>query len=569
MMLRTLPARSGFLWVLLACISLAGCTRHPKYSLQTEAALERLDAELSRKDRYQQWRQAQNDSLRREVARARNAGDRAWRLFAVSQNYVTYQLDSAAYYVDRLYRLAASAGSEDIRRIALLADIDVWLGRGQLGLAEELFRRIDTAGMSSAEYAAWHSRYSSIAARRAAEAEDGAVRSAWRDTVVRVRHISVPGQSEWTQARIAAAALRDSGRFAEAVQLLEPYTARNPDYQELALLYYGLAGIARAWGDDDLRLYYLAESSVADLRAGTRSYASLYDLALLLFDRKDYDRAAAYMGSASDDAMHCRSMVRIPVSSSAAVKISEAISSNIAQRQAMMTTTIWLAGVFLVVLIGILWCVLWQHRRLRGNHRQLIDMSAQLQAKNDEMQAKNDHIREINGALVDSNRIKDRYVCQYVDLSVYYISRLDDLRRMICRQAKTESPEALIRRLSLPQNSLRQEFAEFYRRFDASFLEIFPRFIEQVDALLLPEARIEPRSPRSLTTELRILAAIRLGITDSGRIARFLNCAPTTVYTYRTKLRNMALDREGFEERIRRIGLFDAEEHLYKTDNEK
>lgn len=112
MMLRTLPARSGFLWVLLACISLAGCTRHPKYSLQTEAALERLDAELSRKDRYQQWRQAQNDSLRREVARARNAGDRAWRLFAVSQNYVTYQLDSAAYYVDRLYRLAASAGSE-------------------------------------------------------------------------------------------------------------------------------------------------------------------------------------------------------------------------------------------------------------------------------------------------------------------------------------------------------------------------------------------------------------------------------------------------------------------------
>ena len=121
MMLRTLPARSGFLWVFLACIFLAGCTRHPKYSLQTEAVLERLDAELSRKDRYQQWRQAQNDSLRREVARARNAGDRAWRLFAVSQNYVTYQLDSAAYYVDRLYRLAASAGSEDIRRIALLA----------------------------------------------------------------------------------------------------------------------------------------------------------------------------------------------------------------------------------------------------------------------------------------------------------------------------------------------------------------------------------------------------------------------------------------------------------------
>lgn len=39
----------------------------------------------------------------------------------------------------------------------------------------------------------------------------------------------------------------------------------------------------------------------------------------------------------------------------------------------------------------------------------------------------------------------------------------------------------------------------------------------------------------------------------------------TTVYTYRTKL----LDREGFEERIRRIGLFDAEVHLYKTEDGK
>ena len=554
MMLRTLPARSGFLWVLLACISLAGCTRHPKYSLQTEAALERLDAELSRKDRYQQWRQAQNDSLRREVARARNAGDRAWRLFAVSQNYVTYQLDSAAYYVDRLYRLAASAGSEDIRRIALLADIDVWLGRGQLGLAEELFRRIDTAGMSSAEYAAWHSRYSSIAARRAAEAEDGAVRSAWRDTVVRVRPISVPGQSEWTQARIAAAALRDSGRFAEAVQLLEPYTARNPDYQELALLYYGLAGIARAWGDDDLRLYYLAESSVADLRAGTRSYASLYDLALLLFDRKDYDRAAAYMGSASDDAMHCRSMVRIPVSSSAAVKISEAISSNIAQRQAMMTTTIWLAGVFLVVLIGILWYVLWQHRRLRGNHRQLIDMSAQLQAKNDEMQAKNDHIREINGALVDSNRIKDRYVCHYIDLSVHYIKQIDTFRREVCRVARNKGVDELVRWLNTSQ-AVSGEYAKFYQSFDSSFLDIFPQFIEQVNALLQPESHFAPRADASLTTELRILAAIRLGITDSGHIASLLNCASATVYTYRTKLRNAALDRDNFEQQVSRIGL--------------
>ena len=108
-----------------------------------------------------------------------------------------------------------------------------------------------------------------------------------------------------------------------------------------------------------------------------------------------------------------------------------------------------------------------QRRRLQHSRRQLALTNAELREKNRQLTRMSDRVRDINAALVDSNRIKDRYVCQYVDLSVYYISRLDDLRRMICRQAKTESPEALIRRLSLPQNSLRQEFAEFYRRFDA------------------------------------------------------------------------------------------------------
>ena len=120
-----------------------------------------------------------------------------------------------------------------------------------------------------------------------------------------------------------------------------------------------------------------------------------------------------------------------------------------------------------------------------------------------------------------------------------------------------------------PQHIRNDELKEFYALFDKTFLGLFPSFIDEMNGLLADEARTEGRHDGELTTVLRIYALIRLGITDSGRIARFLNCAPTTVYTYRTKLRNMALDREGFEERIRRIGLFDAEEHLYKTDNEK
>ena len=536
----------GFLWTVLACTLLPGCADRPEYSLQTEAALERLDAELANKPRYQQWRQEQADALRSRIDDGLPPLERAEWLFAVAQIYVTFHLDSSAYYVERLYRLAERTGSRHVRRFALLGDIDVWLGRGQVSLAEELFRKIDTAGMTPGEYRAWHSRYSSVASRRYDEAADSLQKRAWGDTLSHIRKLSVPGCSDQTRMRMAAARLSETGRYDEALQLLEPLTAKNLSHQNFALVYYSM--------DEDRMLDYLAESSISDLRAGTRSYSSLYDLALELFDRKDYDRATAYMGSTFDDAIRCKSVTRIPNSSSAVVKINEAVISNIAQQQKLMSRTIWLAGIFLIVLIAILWFVLWQHRRLQGSHEQLIRMSDLLREKHDELLKKNDHIRDINNALVDSNRIKDRYVCHYIDLSVHYIKQIDAFRREVCRIAKTKGADEVVRRLNSSQ-VIDGEYQKFYQSFDSSFLDIFPNFIGQVNELLQPEFRFTPRSDSSLTTELRILAAIRLGITDSGHIASLLNCASATVYTYRTKLRNAALDRDNFEEQVSKTGL--------------
>ena len=318
--------------------------------MQTRAALERLDAELAQKARYQQWRQEQADELRGRIDAKAPTAEQAEQVFAVAQVFVTFDLDSSAYYVDRLYRLAERSGSRYERRLALLADIDVWLGRGQTSYAEAIFRKIDTVGMTPLEYGAWYLCFCSVASRRYSEVEDPHQKQAWRDTVFLTRRISVPGLSEFTRARMEALSLRDSARCAEALQLLEPFTAKVLSYPERALLYYAMSDIARKMGDEDLSAYCLAESSISDLCAGTRSYYSLYDLALRLFDRGDFDRAAAYMGSTFDDAVRCKSIARIPNSSAAAMKISEAVAANIAGRQTMMIVVICLAGVFLVVL---------------------------------------------------------------------------------------------------------------------------------------------------------------------------------------------------------------------------
>ena len=63
-------------------------------------------------------------------------------------------------------------------------------------------------------------------------------------------------------------------------------------------------------------------------------------------------------------------------------------------------------------------------------------------------------------------------------------------------------------------------------------------------------------------TELRILALIRLGVTDNVKMAHFLRTSLSTIYNYRSKLRNAALsDQPAFEEQVVKIGEINIDRH--------
>ena len=87
--------------------------------------------------------------------------------------------------------------------------------------------------------------------------------------------------------------------------------------------------------------------------------------------------------------------------------------------------------------------------------------------------------------------------------------------------------------------------------FDDAFLELFPDFVNQVQTLLIPEAELRIKPKERLNTDLRVLALIYLGITDSKQIADFLRYSLPTIYNSRTRMRNLAKgDRTHFEENI-------------------
>ena len=100
---------------------------------------------------------------------------------------------------------------------------------------------------------------------------------------------------------------------------------------------------------------------------------------------------------------------------------------------------------------------------------------------------------------------------------------------------------------------IEEQSKEFYEIFDEAFLHIYPSFVESVNALLLPDKQIRLLEGEKLNTDLRILAFIRLGLEDSSRVAQMLNYSVNTIYAYRNRLRNRAINRDTFEDDLMKI----------------
>ena len=163
--------------------------------------------------------------------------------------------------------------------------------------------------------------------------------------------------------------------------------------------------------------------------------------------------------------------------------------------------------------------------------------------------ASNEQLQEINKELSQASKIKEEYIALYLNQCVIYLDKLDTYRRSLAKLAMASKLDDLFKTIKSEQ-FIRDERKNFYNEFDKSFLKLFPHFIKSFNALMTEEGKLSPKSGEILSTELRIFALIRLGISDSSNIAHFLGYSLATVYSYRSKVRSKALDKEQFEELV-------------------
>ena len=166
----------------------------------------------------------------------------------------------------------------------------------------------------------------------------------------------------------------------------------------------------------------------------------------------------------------------------------------------------------------------------------------------------NRSLQDTNKALSEANLLKETYISQFLDLCSLYIGKLEKYQHALNKKAMEHKLDELYKMLK-SNDMIENEVKELYAVFDHVFLRLYPNFVAEFNSLLLPGERFELKSNELLNTELRIYALIRLGITDSSKIAAFLRYSATTIYNYRTRVRNKsAVPREEFESRVRKIG---------------
>ena len=172
-------------------------------------------------------------------------------------------------------------------------------------------------------------------------------------------------------------------------------------------------------------------------------------------------------------------------------------------------------------------------------------------------------MNDINNELVENNYIKENYVAHFIRLNSEYIDKNQKFKLEInkaLRKGKVE--EAL--RMTLCTSADDEDLEEFYANFDEAFLSIFPHFIEEYNKLMAEENKIlltdKQRERKTLTSELRVFALIRLGFSDSATIARMLRYSINTIYNIRSKAKNKSVvSKESFESLIMKIGTLSTE----------
>ena len=323
----------------------------------------------------------------------------------------------------------------------------------------------------------------------------------------------------------------------------------QPGDRRYSIIASTLAYFYRCKQDAEMEERYLLFSAISDAKGAILENISFRELSIFLLDHGELEKAYTYISRASDDAEAYGGGLRSMQVARLSPVITKAYDLERAQMQHRTTISLFVVSILALLLLSLTLLTFTLLRKRRIISRKISLMNKELTRHNQEIQA-------LNSLMKEDNRIKEEYIGRFLQLCSDLVHRSEERNKMLNRLARDRKLEDLYAELK-SNTALNEGIRLFHQNFDTAFLNIYSRFVEEVNRLLTPENRFEVSGDaKKLSTELRVLALIRLGINDNQRIADILRSSITTIYTYRSKLKAKAVSKDTFEDDVCKIGTY-------------
>ena len=321
-----------------------------------------------------------------------------------------------------------------------------------------------------------------------------------------------------------------------------------------AMTSFALAGNYLASGDQDRYEEYLIKAALSDTKCCTMENMALQTLALRLFEKgnEHIKRAEQYINTSMEDAKFYNNRLRILEISRIMPQIMSSYQDRVEQQNRGLRNSVLFISLLLIGLFITSYFIHRQNRQLSARRHELATLNAQLSALNSQLSQTNAQLSDANTLLSDTNTRRENLASIYIDLCAKYIDKLGRYQTLVKRKIKANQAPELLQTISSTRIS-EEDAATFLNRFDKAFLELYPSFVDDFNALLQEDGRIRLKTPNTLTTELRTFALIRLGVKNTTDIAGLLFLSTQTIYNCRSTTKSKAINKDTFDEDVQKL----------------
>lgn len=537
-----------FLYIILALLPLhvmAKSTLATANADNEQQLLKLLDSYIDKRNTYSEIKEEKIKKLKLKLRTADNNSSRLSLLNTIYHEYYTYSYDSAMVYANRGLALAQSVNNAYYTTLNRINRAAVLSTGGFYSQAETLLNEIGENNVPHQLKQYYYYTTTWLYSYWEAFCDKSEFKDYYRQKKLQFLRLTV----NTTHSNYVGLYAYLSGELAYLENPLGKNVLRHysiainnspVNSRVHASAAYCIARYYREMGNMQLYEKYIIEAAISDMVCPLKENLALQELSTYLYkkDTKYADRAARYIYCSMEDAKFYNNRLRMLEISSILPIIATANQEALAHKERIVRGVLAVVSFLSLVLFAMAIFGYKQNKWLVTSRR--------------EVKSQNRQLTELNEKLIATNHRRETYMRLFMDISAVYIRKIIEYRKLVSRKIKANQAADLLKTIN-SYKLAEEEATTFYTRFDRAFIELYPGFVDELNSLLLPESKIAQPSPNCLTTESRIYALMRLGVTDSQEIATLLFYSTQTIYNYKSAMRARAINRDTFDDDINRL----------------